>query len=79
MIDYIEAHFIVPPLNSHPNYDEDSDSWDVCFAEKETVNPYGLRTSPICVTFDTLEEAQQTIQQALELAYNEDKETTEEN
>ena len=78
MIDYIEANCIVPPLNSHPHYDEDSDSWDVWFEEKETTNSYGLSTAPICVTFDTLEEAQVAIRKAVQLYY-ENEEVTEEN
>ena len=72
MIDYIEANCIVPPLNSHPKYDDESDTWDVWFEQSEGPNPYGLPTEPICIALDTLEEAQELIQQAVELAYNEE-------
>jgi hypothetical protein len=71
MIDYIEANCIVPPLNSHPEYDEDSDTWDVWFEESEGVNPYGLETELICIALDTLEEAQALIQKSVELSHKE--------
>ena len=76
MIDFIEAICHPTPLNSHPTYDDDSDTWEVWFEEREDFNPYGLDNSPICVSLDTLAEAQKTIQQALALAYNEE-DTTE--
>jgi hypothetical protein len=72
MIDYIEANCELPPYNSHPNYCEDSDMWDVWFEEKATFNAYGLPTEPICVSFETLEEARETIKKTMELAYNEE-------
>jgi len=71
MIDYIEANCIVPPLNSHPEYDEDSDTWDVWFEESEGVNPYGLETELICIALDTLEEAQVLIRKSVELSHKE--------
>jgi hypothetical protein len=71
MIDYIEANCIVPPLNSHPEYDEDSDTWDVWFEESEGANPYGLETELICIALDTLEEAQVLIRKSVELSHKE--------
>ena len=71
MIDYIEANCIVPPLNSHPNYDDESGTWDVWFEESEGPNPYGLPTEPICIALDTLEEAQVLIRKAVQLSYKE--------
>ena len=71
MIDYIEANCIVPPLNSHPNYDDESGTWDVWFEESEGANPYGLPTEPICIALDTLEEAQVLIRKAVQLSYKE--------
>ena len=71
MIDYIEANCIVPPLNSHPKYDDESDTWDVWFEQSEGPNPYGLPTEPICIALDTLEEAQELIQKSVDLAYKE--------
>jgi hydroxylamine reductase (hybrid-cluster protein) len=79
MIDYVEANCIVPPLNSHPHYDEESDMWGVDFEEKNTFNPYNLPTAPISVFVETLEEARELIQKSVELAYNENKEDTQEN
>lgn len=78
MIEYVKANCVVPPLNSHPNYDDDTDTWDVWFEEKVDYNPYGLLTEPICIALDTLEEAQELIQKSLELAYDENEEDTQE-
>ena len=71
MINYVEANCIVPPLNSHPKYDEESDTWDVWFEESEGSNPYGLPTEPICIALDTLEEAQVLIRKSVELSHKE--------
>tara|TARA_R110000824_G_scaffold669_11_gene4221 strand:- start:574 stop:819 length:246 start_codon:yes stop_codon:yes gene_type:complete len=81
MIDYIEANCIVPPLNSHPEYDEDSDTWDVWFEESEGANPYELERELICIALDTLEEAQSLIIKSVQLAHKEgqNEEDTEEN
>ena len=80
MIDYIEANCIVPPLNSHPEYDEESDTWDVWFEESEGANPYELERELICIALDTLEEAQSLIIQSVQLAHKEgqNEEDTEE-
>ena len=64
MIDYKEAHCAVPPLHSHPYYDEESDTWDVHFLDKDD----GER---IEVALETLEEAQVLIRKSVELFYNE--------
>jgi len=72
MIDYIEANCIVPPLNSHPEYDEDSDTWDVWFEESEGWNPYGLERELICIPLDTLDEAKELIHKSEALAYHEE-------
>jgi hypothetical protein len=81
MIDYIEANCIVPPLNSHPEYDEESDTWDVWFEESEGANPYELERELICIALNTLEEAQSLIIQSVQLAHKEgqNEEDTEEN
>ena len=71
MIDYIEADCIVPPLNSHPEYDEESDTWDVYFEEREGANPYELETELICIALDTMEEAQDLIRKSVDLYYKE--------
>ena len=77
MIDYVEANCVVPPLNSHPHYDEESDMWEVIFDEKDTFNPYDLPTTPISVFVETLEEAQELIQKGVDLAYNQEEEKNE--
>jgi hypothetical protein len=81
MIGYIEANCIVPPLNSHPEYDEESDTWDVYFEESEGANPYELERDLICIALDTLEEAQSLIIQSAQLPHKEgrNEEDTEEN
>ena len=66
MIDYIKEYCELPPLN-RPEYDEDSDTWDLYFAEKmDAPNPYNLDQELICLAFESLEEAQETLKQALE-------------
>ena len=77
MISYIQEYCELPPLN-RPEYDEDTDTYDLYFSEKAGGNPYGLEQEMICVAFETLEEANETLQQALDLYYNENKEDTEE-
>ena len=62
MIDYIEANCVVPPVCSHPCYDEDSDTWDVHFQDKED-------GEVICIPLETPEEAQELIQKSVDLAY----------
>jgi|APSaa5957512493_1039668.scaffolds.fasta_scaffold09885_5 hypothetical protein len=71
MIDYIEANCIVPPLNSHPEHDEESGTWDVYFEEREGANPYELETELICIALDTMEEAQDLIRKSVDLYYKE--------
>ena len=66
MIDYIKEYCELPPLN-RPEYDSDSDTWDIYFAEKmDGPNPYNLEQEMICLAFETLEEANETLKQALE-------------
>ena len=60
MIDYIEANCEPTPLN-RPQYDEDSDTWDIIFQDNED-------GEEICLPFESLEEAQETYKQALSLA-----------
>ncbi len=75
MIDYIKESCELPPLN-RPEYDDDTGTWDLYFAEKEDgCNPYNLEQELICLPFDTLEEAQTTLKQALELYYEESEPT----
>ena len=76
MIDYIKEYCELPPL-TRPEYDSDSDTWDIYFAEKmDGPNPYGLEQEMICLAFDTLEEATETLKQALDSYY---ETTTQEN
>jgi len=69
MIDYITENCELPPLN-RPEYDDDTDTWDLYFAEKQEYCPYNLEQELICIPFDTLEEAQGTLKQSLELYYD---------
>ena len=71
MIDYIEANCIVPPLNSHPEHDEESGTWDVYFEARQGANPYELETELICIALDTMEEAQDLIRKSVDLYYKE--------
>ena len=69
-LDYIKEFCELPPL-TRPQYDEDTETWDIHFTEKEGGNPYDLEQEVICLAFETLEEANETLQQALELYYEE--------
>jgi|19_taG_2_1085344.scaffolds.fasta_scaffold12813_5 hydroxylamine reductase (hybrid-cluster protein) len=69
MINYVEANCALPPL-SRPQYDEDSDTWDIHFQDKED-------GEVICLAFESLEEAQQLLKQALSLQETQDEEDTE--
>ena len=71
MLDYIKENCKLPPLN-RPEYDSDTETYDLYFEEKEYGNPYGLETEMICLPFETLEEANETLKQALELYHNEE-------
>tara|TARA_R110002020_G_scaffold101173_1_gene238599 strand:+ start:840 stop:1070 length:231 start_codon:yes stop_codon:yes gene_type:complete len=66
MINYIEANCHPTPLESHPNYDEDSDMWDLRFIDKEDA-------SVIRVSLESLEEAQETIKKCLQLALEQEQ------
>ena len=68
MLNYIHEYCELPPLN-RPEYDDDTGTWDLYFAEKQEYCPYNLEQELICLPFDTLEEAQETLKQALELYY----------
>ena len=71
-LDYIKEYCELPPLN-RPEYDADTETYDIYFAEKmDGGNPYDLEQEMICLPFETLEEAQETLNQALELYYDED-------
>ena len=71
MIDYIKENCKLPPLN-RPQYDADSDTYDIYFEEKEEGNPYDLQQEMICLAFETLEEAQKTLNKVLAGYYNEE-------
>jgi len=72
MIDYIKEFCELPPLN-RPQYDEDTETYDIYFAEKmDGGNPYDLEQEMICLAFESLEEANETLKQALELYHEED-------
>ena len=77
MIEYINEYCELPPLN-RPEYDDDTGTWDLYFAEKETYNPYRLEQELICIPFDTLEEAQRTLKRSLELYYTKEQESKKE-
>ena len=71
-LDYIKEYCELPPLN-RPQYDADTETYDIYFGEKmDGGNPYGLEQEMICLPFDTLEEANETLTQALEIYYNEE-------
>ena len=70
-LDYIKEFCELPPLN-RAQYDEDTETWDIHFAEKAGGNPYNLEQEMICLAFETLEEANETLQEALDLYYNEE-------
>jgi len=71
MINYIKENCKLPPLN-RPEYDSDTDTYDLYFEENEEGNPYNLEQELICVAFETLEEAQKTLTQVLTGYYNEE-------
>ena len=71
MLDYIKENCKLPPLN-RPQYDSDTETYDLYFEEKEYGNPYDLETEMICLPFETLEEANEVLKQALELYYDEE-------
>ena len=72
MIDYIKTNCELPPLN-RPQYDDESETYDIYFGEKmDGANSYNLEQEMICIPFETLEEANETLQQALELYYEEE-------
>lgn len=71
-LDYIKEFCELPPLN-RPEYDSDTETYDIYFGEKmDGGNPYGLEQEMICLPFDTLEEANEILEQALETYYNEE-------
>lgn len=76
MLNYIQEYCELPPLN-RPEYDDDTGTWDLYFAEKQEYCPYNLEQELICLPFDTLEEAQETLKQALELYYEQKQPTKE--
>ena len=72
MIEYIKEYCELPPLN-RPEYDAESETYDIYFAEKmDGANPYNPEQELIPLAFETLEEANQTLKQALELYHNEE-------
>lgn len=73
MIEYIKEYCELPPLN-RPEYDDNTDTWDLYFAEKETYNPYNLEQELICLPFDTLKEATNTLNEVLKIYYETEKE-----
>tara|TARA_Y100001963_G_scaffold107253_1_gene148274 strand:- start:215 stop:457 length:243 start_codon:yes stop_codon:yes gene_type:complete len=77
MLDYIKENCQLPPLN-RPEYDSDTETYDLYFAEKEVYNAYGLEQELICLPFETLEEANETLKQALEISYEKNTEENQE-
>jgi hypothetical protein len=84
MMDYIEANCELPPLDN-PVYCEESDQWDLWFAETSKENcpwAYSIiqEQELVCLGFDTQEEAKETFNKCMEEYYNtEGDETNEEN
>jgi len=74
MLNYIQEYCELPPLN-RPEYDDDTGTWDLYFAEKQEYCPYNLEQELICIPFDTLEEAQATLKQSLELYETKEQES----
>jgi len=72
-IEYILEYCELPPLN-RPEYDSDSDTYDLYFAERVTYNPYNLEQELICIPFETLEEASETLNKVLKIYYETEKE-----
>jgi hypothetical protein len=71
-LDYIKEFCELPPLN-RPEYDADTETYDIYFAERmDGGNPYGLEQEMICLAFETLEEANEILTQALESYYDEE-------
>ena len=65
MIDYIKENCKLPSLEK-PLYDEDSDTWDLWFEEKGNCH-FVLEDDLICLPFDTQEEANQILNESLEI------------
>ena len=66
MLNYIEENCKLPPLEK-PLYDEDSDTWDLYFEEKEYKGfPYPEQ-SLFPIPFDTKEEADQIWNECLQI------------
>ena len=64
MVNYIKENCKLPPLN-RPEFDEDTETWDLHFTEKESPDPYNVGGDDIiCLAFETLEEANETLKQA---------------
>ncbi len=67
MIDYIKENCELPPLEK-PLYDEDSDTWDLYFEEKDNHKHWVLNeTELISLPFETKEEADDMFQQSMEI------------
>tara|TARA_B100001094_G_C17838409_1_gene626719 strand:+ start:71 stop:334 length:264 start_codon:yes stop_codon:yes gene_type:complete len=82
---YIEACCELPPLDK-PSYCEESDQWNLWFAETGEENcPWAYSVIKeqdlICVGFDTQVEAQETFNKCMKDYYNqtEGEKTNEEN
>ena len=65
MLDYIELNCKLPPLEK-PLYDEDSDTWDLYFEEKDNPHPY-IEDDLICIPFDDKYEADKCFLNAMSL------------
>ena len=66
MIEYIEENCVLPPLEA-PLYDEDADTYDLWFDEKECLwHPYP-DPQLICMPFETKEEATEMYNKAMEI------------
>jgi|TARA_R110000824_G_scaffold131337_2_gene293324 hypothetical protein len=84
MIDYIKANCELPPLDN-PTYCEESDQWDLWFAETSKENcpwAYSIiqEQELVRLGFDTQEEAKETFNKCMEEYYNtEGDKTNEEN
>jgi len=73
MIDYIKENCELPPLEK-PLYDEDSDTWDLYFEEKDNHNHWVLNeTELISLPFETKEEAEDVFQQSMDVHHEQIK------
>jgi hypothetical protein len=70
MLDYIKENCKLPPLN-RPQFDDETDTWDIYFEENAEGSGYDIGDEMVCLAFESLEEANKVLKDALELYYEE--------